>query len=110
MKRRPMPTEEQRRAARMADINRLLDSKPTEPARAPTYRVVRINVPGEKWPRYERVPPVPTGWLEALEAAWRAQWERERAARVRAGACPMCGERRCPRVGGKDEECVPLLG
>jgi hypothetical protein len=42
-------------------------------------------------------------WL-ALVGRW---WAEDRARRIRAGACEMCGEKRCPSVGGADRECVP---
>jgi hypothetical protein len=41
-------------------------------------------------------------WLERVHG-W---WEQDRARRIRAGACPRCGEKKCPRVGGGDRECV----
>lgn len=45
--------------------------------------------------------------LAAFEVAVARWWARARAARVRAGACQLCGERLCPRVGGRDQACVP---
>ncbi len=49
------------------------------------------------------VPPMPLAAWEALVASW---WARDRAARIRAGACSRCAERGCPSVGGRDYACV----
>lgn len=47
-----------------------------------------------------------TDSIEAAEQRTRDLWASDRAARIRNGACPLCAERRCPRVGGRDAECV----
>lgn len=44
--------------------------------------------------------------LAAAEAQAERLYRQDRAARIRRGACPECGERRCPRVGGGDVACV----
>jgi hypothetical protein len=49
--------------------------------------------------------PPPTG-IETAEAAAARGYARGRVARIRRGACPVCAERRCPRVGGPDVACV----
>ena len=44
--------------------------------------------------------------IEAAERRTLAAWASDRAARIRNGTCPVCAERRCPRVGGRDAACV----
>jgi hypothetical protein len=80
-----------------------------------------MPTPEEKWeqqrderlrrfiPRAPEPPAAPPPQLTLAQQEARAarQWARERTARIRAGACPACAERLCPRVGGPDRECVP---
>lgn len=42
------------------------------------------------------------GSLEAWERLVETWWRRDRDARIRAGACQVCGERGCTRRGGKE--------
>lgn len=80
-----MPTPEQREREAIADRDRRF--RPPEPT--PTL-------------------PEPTeATLAQAEADGRRWWEQDRRARIRRGACPVCAERLCPRVGGPDRECVP---
>ena len=59
-------------------------------------------------PRPEEPPPPPpsAATLGAAKLAATRGYARDRAARIRRGACPVCAERLCPRVGGRDQACV----
>lgn len=57
-------------------------------------------------PRPAPAPERATDSIEAAERRTLAAWASDRAARIRNEACPVCAERRCPRVGGRDVACV----
>lgn len=57
-------------------------------------------------PQAEPVVPVETA--EAFRRKAHAWWGQDRAARIRKGACPVCAEKGCPTVGGKDDRCVTV--
>ena len=80
-----MPSADRRQEERLARRRRMFEPSPgpTEPATSPSPTA-------EQW--------------AAMVDRW---WERDRRARIAAGACPLCAERRCPRVGGPDAACVP---
>lgn len=55
----------------------------------------------------EQAPPLPTAaTLRAAEQFAARRYASDRATRIRRGACPVCAERLCPRVGGPDVACA----
>ena len=57
-------------------------------------------------PELPAPPPPSAATLRAAELQAARLYTRDRADRIRRGACPACAERMCPRVGGPDVACV----
>lgn len=57
-------------------------------------------------PQEPAQPPPSAATLRAADLAAPRGYARDRAARIRRGACPVRAERLCPRVGGRDVACV----
>lgn len=97
------PTKEEKQIQDAADFDRRTRPEAQAPplAARTTYTVppwsgVPYPLP---WPVWSIDPAPPPQSLAAFERDARRLWARDRAARIRAGACPVCAERLCPRVG-----------
>lgn len=83
----PPPTAKERAVARKGELAALCD--------APMAQVIVLETGS------------PPGGLAAWDVAVTLWWADDRARRIRAGACPVCAERQCPKVGGRDAACCP---